>query len=34
MTQAVEQLERLGYVVRRPDPLDRRARLAVLTDRG
>lgn len=34
MTQAVEQLERLGYVERRPDPNDGRARLVFLTDRG
>lgn len=34
MTQAVEELERLGYVERRPDPSDRRARLVFLTERG
>lgn len=34
MAQAVEQLERLGYVERRPDPSDRRARLVFLTARG
>jgi DNA-binding MarR family transcriptional regulator len=34
MAQAVEQLEQLGYVERRPDPDDRRARLVVLTERG
>jgi DNA-binding MarR family transcriptional regulator len=34
MAEAVEQLERAGYVERRPDPNDRRARLVVLTDRG
>jgi DNA-binding MarR family transcriptional regulator len=34
MTQAVEELERLGYVERRPDPNDRRARLVFLTPRG
>lgn len=34
MTQAVEELEALGYVERRPDPRDRRARLVVLTARG
>jgi DNA-binding MarR family transcriptional regulator len=34
MAQAVEQLERLGYVDRRPDPSDARARLVFLTDRG
>ena len=31
MAQAVEELERLGYVERRPDPNDRRARLVFLT---
>ena len=34
MAQAVEQLERAGYVERRPSPLDRRARLVLLTERG
>ena len=34
MTQAVEELEQLGYVERRPDPSDRRARLVFLTPRG
>lgn len=34
VTQAVEELERLGYVERRPDPNDRRARLVFLTARG
>jgi DNA-binding MarR family transcriptional regulator len=34
MAQAVEQLEQLGYVERRPDPDDRRARLVFLTERG
>ena len=34
MTQAVEQLERAGYVERRPNPRDRRSRLVVLTERG
>jgi DNA-binding MarR family transcriptional regulator len=34
MAQAVEQLERAGYVERRPDPADRRGRLVFLTDRG
>ncbi len=34
MTQAVEELEQLGYVERRPDPTDRRARLVFLTARG
>jgi DNA-binding MarR family transcriptional regulator len=34
MTQAVEELEKLGYVERRPDPTDRRARLVFLTRKG
>src|SRR5258708_39853325 len=34
MGQAVEQLERTGYVERRPNPRDRRSRLVFLTDRG
>jgi DNA-binding MarR family transcriptional regulator len=34
MAQAVEELEQLGYVERRPDPSDRRARLVFLTPRG
>lgn len=34
MTQAVEELEHLGYVERRPHPSDRRARLVFLTPRG
>src|SRR6476469_4405336 len=34
MAQAVEQLERLGYVERRPNPRDRRSRLVFLTPRG
>jgi DNA-binding MarR family transcriptional regulator len=34
MAEAVEQLERAGYVERRPDPRDRRARLVFLTERG
>ncbi|MFA1240612.1 MarR family winged helix-turn-helix transcriptional regulator [Serratia odorifera] len=34
ITQAVEELEKLGYVERRPDPTDRRARLIFLTERG
>jgi DNA-binding MarR family transcriptional regulator len=34
MAQAVEQLERLGYVERRPDPADGRARRVFLTERG
>jgi DNA-binding MarR family transcriptional regulator len=34
MAQAVEELEALGYVERRPDPRDKRARLVFLTPRG
>jgi DNA-binding MarR family transcriptional regulator len=34
MAELVEQLENLGYVERRPNPLDRRSRLVFLTDRG
>jgi DNA-binding MarR family transcriptional regulator len=34
MAEAVDQLERMGYVERRPDPHDRRARLVFLTERG
>jgi DNA-binding MarR family transcriptional regulator len=34
MAQAVEELEQMGYVERRPDPHDRRARLVLLTPRG
>lgn len=34
MAQAVDQLEQLGYVERRPDPNDARARLVFLTERG
>jgi DNA-binding MarR family transcriptional regulator len=34
MAQAVEQLEGLGYVERRPNPRDRRSRLVLLTERG
>lgn len=34
MAQAVEELEQLGYVERRPDPRDRRGRLVFLTVRG
>lgn len=34
MTQTVEELEKLGYVERRPDPNDKRARLVFLTERG
>jgi DNA-binding MarR family transcriptional regulator len=34
MAQAVDQLERSGYVERRPNPRDRRSKLVFLTDRG
>ncbi len=34
MLELVDDLERLGYVERRPDPSDRRAKLIVMTDRG
>jgi len=34
MSQAVEELEKLGYVERKPHPGDKRARLVFLTDRG
>jgi DNA-binding MarR family transcriptional regulator len=34
MGELVDELEELGYVVRQPDPTDRRAKLIVLTDRG
>jgi DNA-binding MarR family transcriptional regulator len=34
MAQAVEQLERTGYVERRPNPTDRRSQLVFLTERG
>ena len=34
MAQAVEQLERTGYVERRPNPRDHRSRLVFLTARG
>jgi DNA-binding MarR family transcriptional regulator len=34
MAEAVEQLERMGYVERRPNPKDRRSRLVHLTERG
>jgi DNA-binding MarR family transcriptional regulator len=34
MAQAVEQLERTGYVERRPNPADQRSRLVFLTERG
>lgn len=34
MGELVDELEGLGYVERRPDPTDRRAKLIVLTSRG
>jgi DNA-binding MarR family transcriptional regulator len=34
MAEAVEQLERMGYVERRANPQDRRSRLVFLTERG
>lgn len=34
MGQLVDEVEELGYVERRPDPTDRRAKLIVLTPRG
>jgi DNA-binding MarR family transcriptional regulator len=34
MGELVDELEGLGYVVRRPDPKDRRAKLITLTPRG
>lgn len=34
MAEAVDQLERMGYVERRPNPSDRRSRLVFLTRRG
>ena len=34
MGQIVDELEQLGYVVRTPDPADRRAKLIKLTKRG
>jgi DNA-binding MarR family transcriptional regulator len=34
MGELVDDLERLGYVRRVPDPVDRRAKLVVLTPRG
>ena len=34
MAEAVDQLEALGYVERRPNPNDRRSRLVFLTERG
>ncbi len=34
MGELVDELEQLGYVVRRPDPTDRRAKLIILTSEG
>lgn len=34
MGELVDELEELGYVERRPDPTDRRAKLIMLTPRG
>lgn len=34
MTQTVEELEKLGYVERKPSPTDKRSRLVFLTARG
>jgi DNA-binding MarR family transcriptional regulator len=34
MLELVDDLERLGYAERRPDPTDRRAKLVTLTDQG
>ena len=34
MLELVDDLERLGYAERRPDPTDRRAKLIVLTRKG
>jgi DNA-binding MarR family transcriptional regulator len=34
MAEAVAQLERMGYIERRPNPRDRRSRLVFLTERG
>ena len=34
MLELVDDLERLGYAERRPDPSDRRAKLLNLTDKG
>jgi DNA-binding MarR family transcriptional regulator len=34
MAQALEELEKLGYIERRPHPSDKRARLVFLTERG
>ena len=34
MLELVDDLERLGYAKRKPDPTDRRAKLIVMTDKG
>jgi DNA-binding MarR family transcriptional regulator len=34
MGELVDELEQLDYVVRRPDPTDRRAKLITLTEKG
>ena len=34
MGELVDELQELGYVERRPDPTDRRAKLIALTERG
>jgi DNA-binding MarR family transcriptional regulator len=34
MGELVDELEEMGYLVRRPDPTDRRAKLIVLTSTG
>lgn len=34
MSELIDELERLGYVVREPDPSDRRAKLIMLTPLG
>ena len=34
MGELVDELEQMGYVVRRPDPTDRRAKLIILTRKG
>ena len=34
MLELVDDLERLGYAERRPDPTDRRAKLVTITDKG
>ena len=34
MGELVDELEQLDYVLRRPDPTDRRAKLIILTEKG